>query len=596
MNYRDKNQQLTKYVNQLKREMTELLPDSPEEKVLRELAEDLQEDYYTIVVVGEFKHGKSTFVNALLKQEVMPVDVTPTTATINAVFYGEDSEVQILKTNGEIEKQQLSAAVLNQYTATAHFDPNEIKYLKLFMPSSLLKKRVVLVDTPGVNDLNQHRTDVTHRFIPRADVILFMLDLTAPMKQTEKLFLENQLLKEGTDRILYVANFLDRVDEEELDDTVDLLKRRVQQITKQANPQVFPVSALQGLKAKLAGDEKGLSYSGLTEVEQQIAELIEKGSRSEEKLARFHERLAMVHESVLAEVETVELMSKQSLENLQQQLTKIEEWLSQKEDWEGQIHQYVASREEEIQFMVQKSATYFGDRLKADLETKIDLFQGNDVKALVETQLPITIRTQFEQWVSQYSDLIQELFRKLKKELAQGLSKTFEQTVQIQSQQEEYRYEAALPMITSQTGNASIKAGLAVGGASTLALLLGGPFLIPIVGMAGLPFLQQKIAESQMEKIKPELKDTIENHTDVIIKDFKRQLQQYVAQSVQEIKRTTLAEFERLIRSLRSKIESEISSKQSEQRKELDYQQALKELREKIQAFEKEGEREHERV
>ncbi|GAE27781.1 dynamin family protein [Halalkalibacter wakoensis JCM 9140] len=583
MNYSEQKAKLLYHVEELRDQVADVLAGSPQEQVMAELIEDIKQDFYTIVVVGEFKHGKSTFVNALLEQEIMPVDVTPTTATINAVFYGDEPEVHIMKSDGDEVKHTLSQEVLSQYTASADFNPDEIKYLKIFTPAPLLKERVVLVDTPGVNDLNQHRSDVTHQFIPRADVILFMLDMTSPVKHTEKKFLEERLLKTGSDRIMYVANFLDRVDEEEVEETIEHIEHRVQQITKGNQPKIYPISALEALQGKMSGNDDLVTYSGLLDVEKQITRLVENGSRSHEKVERFNERLEDIHDHLLLEIKTVEQLSNDSLDKLKAQLLAVEEWLTEQEEWQVSIEHYLVDREEEIQFMVQKSAKYFGNKLHSDLQTKIDLFQGNDIKSLVETQLPITIRTQFDQWVDQYSDYMQELLRKLQKEVSEGLSKTFQQSVQIHLNQEQYQYEAALPIISQSTGNASIKAGVAVGGASTLALLLGGPFLIPIVGMAGLPYLQQKIAEKQLEKVRPELKYNVEQHVEAIMQDFQSQLQYYISSAIQEIKRNSMDEFAKRMHYLKKKIDQEMEAKRGEEHEERQYQRKVTELKERLE-------------
>ena len=63
---------------------------------LKELQEDMDNDFFTVVVLGEFKRGKSTFINAVLQTELLPVDVLPETATINALMYSEKPTVQVV--------------------------------------------------------------------------------------------------------------------------------------------------------------------------------------------------------------------------------------------------------------------------------------------------------------------------------------------------------------------------------------------------------------------------------------------------------------------------------------------------------------------
>ncbi|WP_368503163.1 dynamin family protein [Alkalihalophilus sp. As8PL] len=576
---------LYEWVTELKESVGSLISNSLELEKIEELIEDIEQDYYTVVIVGEFKHGKSTFVNALLGEEIMPVDVTPTTATINTVFYSEEPQIQILKTNGEIETYEFSKDVLGQYTANSTTTLEDIKYIKMFMPSPLLKDRVVLVDTPGVNDLNSHRMEVTYQFIPRADAVLMMLDMTAPVKHTERKFIENQLLPRVNDRIVYLANFLDRVDEEEVDEVLDLMNRRISQTINGFCPEVLPISSLEGLEAKLAQDDELWEYSGLAKVQEKIENLIQNGSNSEAKLFRFNQRLQIIHHNIIAELESVKALQNDSIKGLKAQMAEMELFLDERKKVENQIQQYVNEREEEISFIILKSANYFGEQLRKDLQTKIDLFQGNDIKVLVESQLPLTIKSQFEQWVNQYSDYIHELLRKLEVELSKGLAKTFQQSIRLKNHFEHYSYASSTPLIESKTGNASVKAGLAVGGVSTLALLLGGPFLIPIVGMAGLPYLQQRIAEKQLESVKPELSIAIDGHLDLILNDFKFHLQQYISRSIHDIKQQTMAEFDQQLLQLKAKIDSAIQDKVQEQEIEQNVLNSMNELIAKIQEY-----------
>lgn len=567
MNYSAEKELLQEKARKLKDRLVVLLPASSQLKALEEFEEDLEQDYYTIVVVGEFKHGKSTFVNSLVGKDIMPRDVTPTTATINAVFHAETPELQILKMDGTLEKRELSAEELNKYTASSEFDASKIKYLKLFMDAPLLKNKVVLIDTPGVNDLNQQRSDITFQFLPRADVIIFMTSMDAALKQTEKTFIQEFLLKNGLDKIIFTANFMDRVDEEELDDTIDYIERRIGTILNGEQAKLFPISAREALEGKLNGDASLLQYSGVPELEEEILRRIESGSRSLEKLERFQYRLQAIGEAVRDEIETATGLSAQSLDDLEAQLVAIEAWFSNQDIWRGQLKQYVNERRNEIKFMVRKSVQHFGKTVREDIENRIHVFHGADIKNLVEYQIPITIKSHFNTWVNQYSDYIHELLRKTQAEVIKGLTAAFKQNVQIHAVRgsgAELQFTESIPILNARTGNANVKAGLVVGGASTLALLLGGPFFLPIVGMAGLPFLSQTLAEKQLENVKPELISATGRQINQLVDQFEDQINQYVAKTMEEIEGKSLEEFTRLLRSYEVIVKGEITSKQKE--------------------------------
>jgi GTPase Era involved in 16S rRNA processing len=566
MNFTEEKDFLKEKAGKLKKILADLLPSSSQLKALEELEEDLEQDYYTIMVVGEFKHGKSTFVNALLGKDIMPRDVTPTTATINAVFHSTTPELQIVKMNGQVEKAELSVEELNQYTASADFNMDEIKYLKLFMNAPLLKNRVVLIDTPGVNDLNQQRSDITFQFLPRADVIIFMTSMDAAIKHTEKMFIEEFLLKNGyEDKMIFAANFMDRIDEEELDDTIEFVERRIQNILGGEKAKLFPISAREALDGKLTGDESLLQYSGVPEIEAEIARRIQSGSRSLEKLDRFQWRLKIIGEAVRSEIDTANGMSSQSLENLETQLAAVTSWFSNQDTWRGQLQTYLNERRNEIKYMVRKSIQYFGRNVSEDVENRIRLYHGADIKSLVESQIPITVKSHFNSWVNQYSDYVHELLRKAQAEVSNGLTVAFKQSVHIHTVRgSDLQFVDSIPILSARSGNANVKAGLVVGGASTLAILLGGPFFLPIVGMAGLPFLSQKLAEKQLENIKPELITAASRQITQLVDNFEEQVNHYVQRTMEQIEEKSLEEFSRLLRSYEVILKGEIKSKQKE--------------------------------
>lgn len=564
MNYIDEKRKINQKVKETIEHLKVSLPTSSQLRPLIEMAEDIADDYYTIMVVGEFKHGKSTFVNALLGRDVMPRGVTPTTATINTVFHGDQQEVQVLKENGTVEMYD-SVDVLNQFTASQDFNSDEIKYIKLYMESNILKNRVVLIDTPGVNDLSDQRTEVTYQFLPRADVVIFMCSLTSPIKHSEQIFIEEQLLKSGIDRTMFAANFADSIDEEELEEVVEFVERRLENIVGKKLAKVYPVSAKEALIGRVESDEEMVQYSGLLEIEKEIYRRIESGSRSQEKIIRFEERLDEIFKAIEREIETVKLASTKTIKQLDEEMKAVDNWFSGIAKQEEVLQNYLFEREEEINFLVGKSLGHFGNKLIEDIDNQIFLFHGADIKGLVEKQIPYTTRIQFTKWIDQYETHIQQLLFKLEKEVSHGLSRSFQKQVQVQTHQgEALQYQAEAPILNTKSGNANVKAGLIFGGVGSVALVLGAPFFLPLVAMAGLPLIQQKIAESQLENLKPDLIREVHKQLDALLQDFGLHIKRYINKAIDEIKINTLEEFGRLLHSYQMILQQEASRHQSE--------------------------------
>ena len=213
-----------------------------------DLVQKLQADRFHLVVVGEFNHGKTTFVNALLGRDILPVGVTPTTAVIHHLEYADAPTASVVRMNGE--RHALSFEDVRRYAVSGdqERDTNEVRYLEVGYPSPLLKERIVLVDTPGVNDLSLQRADITYSYIPKSDAVLFLLDAGQPLKESERVFLQDKLLGQSRNKIIFVVTKRDIWDESEEKEALAYVRTELAKIIKDAP--VFPVSAERALEEK----------------------------------------------------------------------------------------------------------------------------------------------------------------------------------------------------------------------------------------------------------------------------------------------------------------------------------------------------------
>jgi GTP-binding protein EngB required for normal cell division len=209
------------------------------ERIARELVRKVREDNFHLVVVGEFNHGKTTFVNALLGAPALAAGVTPTTAAIHQIRYAERPEAFVVDTKGgrrSIPFEEASRFAVGGDESTADVD-----FLDIGFPAPLLRERILLVDTPGVNDLSLQRADVTYSYIPRADAVLFLLDAGQILKESERVFLSEKLLKASRDKIVFVVTKWDLLTPDEQDQAFAYAQKHLSALVP--NPAVFPVSA-----------------------------------------------------------------------------------------------------------------------------------------------------------------------------------------------------------------------------------------------------------------------------------------------------------------------------------------------------------------
>ena len=217
----------------------------------RELVKKLEEDRFHLVVVGEFNHGKTTFVNALLGASILPTGVTPTTATIHHLRYGNDPSAKVVYVGGRedsIEFEKVRTFVVGGENTT-----EQVQHIEVSYPAALLQERIVLVDTPGVNDLSLQRADITYSYIPQSDAVLFLLDAGQILKESERVFLQDKIIGQARDKIVFVITKWDLLSEDEQAEALKYAKEQLAKFVK-GEPVVFPVSA----QKALAGEPSGM--------------------------------------------------------------------------------------------------------------------------------------------------------------------------------------------------------------------------------------------------------------------------------------------------------------------------------------------------
>ncbi|HEY3358001.1 MAG TPA: dynamin family protein, partial [Polyangia bacterium] len=125
--------------------------------------------------------------------------------------------------------------------------PTDLVRVELEVPAPLLESRVTLVDTPGVNDLDRQRAEITYGYLPRADAILLVLDATQPLTASEKRFLETQLLPVCRDRVVVALNKADLLSQGEAEQALRFVREQLVRVAPVAP--VVLTSATRGLAA-----------------------------------------------------------------------------------------------------------------------------------------------------------------------------------------------------------------------------------------------------------------------------------------------------------------------------------------------------------
>jgi small GTP-binding protein len=210
------------------------------------------DELFLLVIVGEFNSGKSAFINALLGSRIVEEGVTPTTAQINVLEYGETSD------------RQVRESALHVITA----------------PVPLLRD-IHIVDTPGTNAVIREHERITSEFVPRSDLVLFVTSADRPFTETERAFMEQ--VRGWGKKVVIVINKIDILErEEEVEQVVRFVTDSARDLLE-FTPEVFPVSAKLALRAK-SGDPSLWPASRFEALERYIQTTLDAPARVQLKL------------------------------------------------------------------------------------------------------------------------------------------------------------------------------------------------------------------------------------------------------------------------------------------------------------------------
>jgi small GTP-binding protein len=211
------------------------------------------DEFFLLVVVGEFNAGKSAFINALAGDVVLEEGVTPTTSHLHLLKYGE--------------------------TVSTSTDPDGVRVVTA--PVDLLRD-LHIVDTPGTNAIIREHEKLTADFVPRADIVLFVTSADRPFTESERLFLET--IRGWGKKIVIVIN---KVDIFQSDAELEQVRRFVLEAAQRLlgiAPEVFPVSARLALRAK-RGEPSLWTQSRFEPLERFIRDTLDEESRFRLKLS-----------------------------------------------------------------------------------------------------------------------------------------------------------------------------------------------------------------------------------------------------------------------------------------------------------------------
>ncbi len=360
----------------------------------------LESGRFHLAILGQFKRGKSTFLNALLGDAVLPSSVIPLTAVPTLITYNQEKTVRVKYINGKddgvftSDDTTLIRKFVEAYVSEESNPKNKLQVLQveLTWPAEILAKGVVLIDTPGVGSTHKHNTEMTVNFLSQCDAALFLVSSDPPITEIELEFLHQ--ITDAIPRIFFLLNKIDYLNEEDIAVVSEFIRKTlVEKGSISGDVQIYPVSAKQGLTARMEKDPVLWERSGLSEVSDHLVSFL-----AEEKTSVLATAIRKKAAVVIRDVMMRKALEVRSLElpmsDLQRQLelfrAKVEETrlrqVRTKDILAGDQTRIITWLEEAVVNLRNKAASYFTEKAVAILEQ--NGYKPDEVHDVIAEEIP----------------------------------------------------------------------------------------------------------------------------------------------------------------------------------------------------------------
>lgn len=205
-------------IEKIQNYMREILANKPVCRILgEEFTDNLKQwdkaitkrrtEPFSLVVLGDFKRGKSTIINAILGKSIAPVNVAPETFTINSISYGETPSAEAVLSNGQrimLTADDLQRERLEKLTRAF---PDSLEYIDIRDNAEILKE-IRIVDTPGLSDLDCLDKQVQD-YLVNADAIVYVASALSPFSESEQVFLATHIQPMSFSKLFVLVNMID---------------------------------------------------------------------------------------------------------------------------------------------------------------------------------------------------------------------------------------------------------------------------------------------------------------------------------------------------------------------------------------------------
>jgi len=427
--------------------------------------EKLAADTFKVLVLGEFKRGKSTFINALLGQEVLPAFSIPCTAVINEIKWGEGrsavlhfadpapicfpenlpSEVHAHRTKhpgAKIPPMLVPINEIERYVVIP--DPGKdqgesvaespYSLVEVFWPLDLCRNGVEVIDSPGLNE-HGTRTRITTDYLTRVDAVVFVLSCQALASQSEMQFIDLNIRGGGHEDLFFVCNRFDEVRSNERERIVSYAQAKLKDKTTFGSNGIYFLSALAALEGRLQGDSARVAASGINPLEDHLSSFLVNDRGRVKMIQPARDLRRLLNKIVFEYVPSQKKMLETELGELEKRYAEVQPSLEDAQRKRTQIKEKVKIGRQRLSDEVRREVATFIKELvvaipgwldKYEPQTKLKFLSSEGSKKQAEALLKELVN-HVSDWVEQeqakwQKETLQPFIRERVEELGEGIS------------------------------------------------------------------------------------------------------------------------------------------------------------------------------
>ena len=497
----------------------------------------------SLLVCGEFKRGKSSFINAFLGENICAEGIGITTAAISIIRYGATWRVvrsygDVSNENVKIMTEEIPFENIEKFSKGTIQDIGDTIMLEIELPNERLKSGLVLIDTPGVGSLDPRHRMLTLYALPRANAVMFMTDTGEEVMASEADFYKMYIAPlDCPKRVL-----LNKVDGASEDEVQTLIKDTRKKLKLASNVKVIPLSAELWKEYNKTHDKELCEMSHANEVEESMEELRNEywkqyATHLRDDYASIIEEVSKSIENRIAELkDSNDIHEKvQNLQNRMSELAKMKQELSDKSSGKrGKINELIKSSQDRILSEFQRESILLStEKLKTLIDSQSHSKSGEDAVIKQMNSEVAKLQSSIDTMINNsFSRIVDEVELTIITPSTQFISPTISKQISVS-------HKPTSEKVLNVVQNAYSPALIGLG--------IGAIFSAPVLGLAaGIGGIVVAYRRAKAAERKVQMLDHIQPHVTIAMNELRMYIQKRYEQFNKSLIEQLSASLERL--------------------------------------------------